>query len=320
MKAIRVQQFGGPEKLVLEEVPDLEPHAGEILIEIQAAGVNPVETYIRSGVYARLPQLPYTPGSDGAGIVIAVGPAVHRFKFGDRVYTAGSLTGTYAQKALCRESQVYALPMNVSPQQGAALGVPYATAFRALFQKGHAKPGESVLIHGASGGVGIGAVQLARSRGMNVIGTAGNDAGRAIVRESGAHHVLDHNSDNVVQEVLQLTEGRGVSLILEMMANKNLSRDLNMLSRNGRIVVIGNRGTIEINPRDAMSLDASIIGMLLFNASEGDLLEVHAALSAALKDGVVQPVIGMQIPLSESARAHEAVMQPGHYGKIVLLP
>lgn len=320
MKAIRVREFGGPEKLVLEELPDLRPGPGEVVVRLHAAGVNPVDTYIRSGAHSVKPPLPYTPGIDAAGVLLSTGDGVQRVKQGDRVYVAGSLSGTYAEQALCRESQAHPLPQNVSFQQGAAIGVPYGTAYRALFQKALVLPGETVLIHGASGGVGIAATQLARAHGLKVIATAGTEKGRKLAAEKGAHHVLDHSSSDLNDQVLKLTGGRGVNVILEMLANKNLARDFSMLSLRGRIVVIGNRGTIEINPRDAMTRDATILGMMVFNASEQEMASVHAALGAALEADVARPVIGQEIPLSEAARAHEAVLRPGSYGKIVLIP
>ena len=320
MKAIRVHEFGGPEKLSLEEVPDLRPAAGQVLVRVKAAGVNPVDTYMRSGAYVVKPPLPYTPGMDGAGDVISVGEGVRKFKAGDRVYVAGSISGTYAQQTLARESQVHTLSANVTYQQGAAIGVPYGTAYRALFHKAHALPGETVLIHGASGGVGVAALQLARIHGLNIIATAGTEKGRALVREQGAHHVLDHTQSDVGEQLMKLTESRGVDVILEMLANKNLGIDLSLLSKNGRVIVVGNRGTIEINPRDAMTRDASIIGMTLLNVNEADMASIHAALVAGLEGGVLRPVIGQELPLAQAARAHEAVLQPGSYGKIVMIP
>ena len=320
MKAIVVSEFGGAEKLVLRDVPDPQPGTGQLVVRIRAAGVNPVETYIRSGSYAMKPQLPYIPGADGAGQVLRLGTTVDRFKVGDRVYTAGSISGTYAEQALCSVGQVQSLPTNVNWAQGAALGVPYATAYRALFQKAEARPGETVLVHGASGGVGIAAVQLARARGLTVVGTAGTDRGRELVRENGAHYVFNHHVSNFAEEIAKLTGGAGVNIILEMLANQNLAKDLQMVAKFGRIVVIGNRGTIEINPRDAMARDATIMGMTLFNVPEPELASIHAALGAALETGAIRPVIGQEIPLAEAARAHEAVMAPGAYGKIVLVP
>jgi NADPH2:quinone reductase len=320
MKAIRVHQFGGPEQLILEDVPELRPGAGQVLVKVHAAGVNPFETYMRSGTYAIKPQLPYTPGVDAGGVVVGIGSGIETVKAGDRVYVAGSVSGTYAEQTLCLGSQVHALPKNISFQQGSAIGVPYATAYRALMQKAKSLPGESVLVHGASGGVGLAAVQLARAHGMIVIGTASTDAGRSLVKNNGAHHVLDHGQPNVVEQVKDLTGGRGANVILEMLANKNLSRDLAMVAIRGRIVIIGNRGNIEINPRDAMSRDAFIMGMALWNTPEDELAAAHAALGAALESGVARPVIGKEIPLAEASRAHEEILKPGSYGKIVLIP
>jgi NADPH2:quinone reductase len=320
MRAIRVHESGGPEVLKLEDVPDLKPGPGQVLVRVRAAGVNPVDTYIRAGTHAVKPALPYTPGMDAAGDVEAVGEGVTRVAIGDRVYVARTLTGAYAEQALCNESQVHPLPRHISYSQGAAVNVPYATAYRALFQRAKAVAGESVLVHGASGGVGIASVQLARAAGLKVIGTGGTDEGRALAAKEGAHHVLDHRAPNYLEEVLALTGGQGVDVILEMLANVNLGNDLKVLAKFGRVVVIGNRGSVEINPRDAMGRDAAVLGMTLLNASERELATIHAALVAGLENGSLRPVVGQEIPLSDAARAHEAVMEPGAYGKIVLIP
>jgi NADPH2:quinone reductase len=320
MKAIRVSEFGGPEVLKLQDVPDPKPDLGQVLVRVEAAGVNPVDTYIRSGTYARKPNLPYTPGTDAAGCVESVGLNVKGFKKGDRVYMNGSITGVCAELALCEESRVHHLPSKTSFAQGAALGVPYGTAFRALFQRGRGKAGETVLVHGATGGVGIACVQLARAAGMTVIGTGGTDKGRALVMEQGAHHVLDHRAQDCQKQLMDLTGGRGVDLITEMLANVNLAKDLTMLAPGGRAVVIGNRGTIEINPRDAMAREADILGLTLFAATEADLRESHAAVIAGLENGSLRPIVGRELPLAEAPRAHEFVMEQGAFGKIVLLP
>jgi len=320
LKTIRVSQFGGPEVLRLKQVPDPSPGTKQVLVRVHAAGVNPVETYIRSGAYARLAPLPYTPGHDCAGIVEAAGPDVTAFKPGDRVYTSSTLTGSYAEKTLCELKGVHALPAGITFGQGAALGVPYATAFRALFQRGVARAGETVLIHGASGGVGHAAVQLARPAGLIVIGTAGTAKGREFVATQGAAHVLDHTQPDYLDQLLMLTDSRGVDLILEMLANVNLGKDLTVLAKGGRVVIIGSRGKVEINPRDTMMRDADIRGMTLFNTSEADLAGIHRALVAGLECGALRPVVGREFPLSEAPRAHEAVLQNGALGKIVLIP
>ena len=320
MKAIRVREFGGPEVLKLEELPDLQVGQGQVVVRVHAAGVNPVEAYIRTGTYAFKPNLPYTPGNDAAGVVTAVGEGVKRVKAGDRVYVSGSISGTYAEQALCSEAQVHPLPDSVSFEQGAAMGVPYGTAYRGLFQRGEAKAAQTVLVHGASGGVGTAAVQLARAAGLTVIGTAGSERGLQLVKSEGAQYVLNHSSEGYLDELLKLTEGRGVDLILEMLANKNLGQDLTVLAKYGRVVVIGSRGPIEINPRDAMGRDADIRGTTLLNTTEQEYKQMHAALVAGLENGTMRPVVGQKIPLAEAARAHIEVMKPsGAYGKIVLV-
>ena len=320
MKAIRIQEFGGPDVLKLEDVPEPTPAAGQVLVRVRAAGVNPVDTYIRGGVHAVKPALPYTPGLDAAGEVEAVGEGVTRFTVGQRVYTAGSLTGTYAELALCEESQCHSLPERVTFAQGAGIFTPYATAYRALFQRAKALPGETVFVRGASGGVGTAAVQLARAAGLRVLGTAGTEEGRRLVSEQGAHEVLDHRAPDYLERLNDLTGGRGVDVILEMLANVNLDRDLGVLAKGGRVVVIGSRGTVEINPRQAMTRDATILGMTLFNITPQEMANIHAALGAGLEAGTLRPVVGRELPLAEGPRAHEEVLKPGAYGKIVLIP
>jgi NADPH2:quinone reductase len=200
------------------------------------------------------------------------------------------------------------------------MGVPYGTAYRGLFQRADAKPAETVLVHGASGGVGTAAVQLARAAGMVVIGTASSEDGMKLVQELGAHHVLNHSSEGYLDELMKLTEGRGVDVIIELLANKNLARDLTVLARKGRVAVIGNRGTIEINPRDAMAREADIRGVTLMNTSDAEYKEMHAALIAGLESGALHPVIGERIPLAEAARAHaEIISGSGARGKMVLI-
>ena len=186
MKAIRVKEFGGPEKLQLEDVPNPKPGPGQVVVKIEAAGVNPVDVYMRAGTYPRKPPLPYTPGTDGAGTILSVGEGVDSVAPGARVYTAGSLSGTYAEQALCEAWAVFPLPANAWFSQGASMHVPYGTAYRALFQKAKALPAETVLIQGASGGVGIAAVQLARAAGLHVVGTASSERGRKLVADEGA--------------------------------------------------------------------------------------------------------------------------------------
>jgi NADPH2:quinone reductase len=319
MKAIRIHQFGGPEVMQWKNVPDPEPGPNQVLIHVRAAGVNPVETYMRAGKYPNI-SLPFTPGTDTAGEVAKIGALVHHLSVGARVYTSGSVTGAYANMTVCEAADVHPLPDKATFAEGAALGVPYGTAWRALFQRARAVPGETVLVHGASGGVGTAAVQLARAAGLTVIGTAGSDRGAQLVRDLGASHVLDHRQPDYLTEVLKITENRGVDIILEMLANVNLGKDLPVLARNGRVIVIGSRGKVEIDAREAMVRDAEIRGMILFNVSAPEKVAIHAALRAGLESGTVKPVIAREFPLAEAPRAHELIMEPGATGKIILVP
>src|SRR3989442_1598558 len=230
MKAIVVREFGGPDVMKLEELPDPSPGPQQVLVRVRAAGVNPVETYIRAGSYARLPSLPYIPGTDFAGTIEAVGSEVKKFKPGDRVY------------------------------------------------------------------------------------------GHGVTRGQGAYHALNHRSANYVDQVMPLTGGRGVDVIIEMLANVNLDRDLDMLALRGRVVVVGNRGRIEIDPRKAMGKDSEIRGMTLFNASPEELAGIHAGIGAGLELGTLNPVVGREFPLADATKAHLAVMESGAHGKIVLIP
>jgi NADPH2:quinone reductase len=319
MKAIRIHAFGDPEVMKLEEISAPKPAAGQILIDARAIGVNPVDTYIRAGKYGPR-EFPFTPGSDVAGVVESIGAGVTRFNTGDRVYTARTLSGAYAQKTLADQGYVYPLPGHITFAQGAAIGVPYGTAYKGLHLRGRAQPGETVFIHGATGGVGIAAVQLARAIGCTVIGTGGSDKGRQLALREGAHHTLDHTKPDYLKELTGLTAGRGPDLILEMLANVNLANDLSVLARFGRIVVIGSRGKIEIDPRETMIRDADIRGMTMNLATAQDLVPIHAAIFAGLENQSLRPIIDHELPLADAVKAHHEVLEGGSHGKIVLIP
>jgi len=320
MKAIQVHRFGGPEVLELHEVPTPKPGPGQVLVRVHAAGVNPYDTYMRNGTYAIKPQLPYTPGSDAAGTVESVGDGVKKVKPGDRVYTARTLTGAYAEYALTDEAQVNLLPEKISFTQGAGLWVPYGTAYHALHHQAEARAGETLLIHGASGGVGTAALQFARAMGMTVIGTAGSQRGLDLVKKEGAHYAVDHSKPEHADEIMKFTGGRGVDVILEMLANVNLATDLKLVAFRGRTIVIGNRGEITINPRELMGRRASVRGFTLWAATDAEVSEIHAAIAAGLENGTLRPFVGKEIPLKDATRAHQEVLAPGSFGKIALVP
>jgi NADPH2:quinone reductase len=323
MKAICVRRTGGPEVLTLEDLPDPIPGEGQIVVRIHAAGVNPVDVYIRSAAQGRNPVLPFVPGLDGAGIVEALGPGAAGFAVGDRVYLSGTapapLNGTYAERALCTTAHLHALPTHLTFAQGAAVNVAYATAYRSIVDRACSQPGETILVHGGSGGVGTAAIQIARAMGMRVLATAGTERGLALVLEQGAHHAFDHHDPDCTARILAATGGRGVDVIIEMIANVNLDQDLGLLARHGRVVVVGNRGRVEIDARQTMGRDAAILGMTLMNATPEDRVRIHAALDAGLENGTLRPVVGREFPLADAGAAQAAVMEAGAYGKIVLI-
>jgi len=319
MKAIQVKEFGGPEVLKLEEIPTPKPDAGQVLVRVHSAGVNPYDTLMRAGTYPIKPPLPYTPGSDAAGIVAAVGTGVKKVKPGDRVYTARTMSGAYAEFTLALEEQVYQLPEKISFAQGAGIYVPYFTAYHALFHEAKARGGETLLVHGASGGVGSAAVQIACNMGLKVFGTAGTAKGEALVKGEGAHQVFNHGKAGYTDEIMAATGGHGVNVILEMAAHINLSNDLKLLAQFGRVIIIGNRGDISITPRDLMARRAAARGFTLWAVNAQETAEIQAGLQAGFENGTLKPIVGKEIPLVEAARAHREIVEPGAAGKIVLI-
>ena len=324
MKAILAREFGGPEVLKLEEVADPVAARGQVRVRLHAVGVNPYDTYMRAGGYAIKPDLPFTPGADGAGVIDQVGDEAAGWKTGDRVYISGTAIGkahgAYAQYAVCNPDQVHRLPDRISFTQGAGLFVPYVTAWRALFGRANTRAGDVVMIHGASGGVGVAATQFAVAAGATVIGTAGSDDGIAVVRAQGARHAINHKQPGYLDEITRLTGGRGPDVILEMLANVNLDHDLTVIAPSGRIVVIGNRGRVEIDARKIMSKDLSVFGLALWGIPPDEIRRAFEAISAGLESGALKPVVGTEMPLRDAALAHQRVMDPGAKGKIVLIP
>ena len=324
MKAILAHAFGGPEVLKYEEAEDPKAGPGEVVIDIKAAGINPADTYMRGGAYAIKPDLPYTPGGDAAGVVAEIGHDVTEFAIGDAVFVGVAMgfdmTGCYAQKVVRAAGDVLPLPAGVNFAQASALGVPYATAHYGLFARGGAKAGETVFVHGASGSVGTAAIQLAKRAGLNVIGSAGTSQGLQLVLDQGASHAVDHTREGYLDEVRALCDGNGPELILEMLADVNLAADLDLVAKYGRIIIIGNRGEITINPRMTMMKELDVRGLALFNGAPELMREIMSDLVAGLEDGSLDPIVGREMPLAEAAAGHVAVLEPGAFGKIVLVP
>jgi NADPH2:quinone reductase len=324
MQAILARAFGGPEVLKLEDVPDPSAGSGQVRVKVNAIGVNPYDTYMRGGGYAINPGLPYTPGADAAGVIDQVGAGVNGWKSGDRVYVSGTAAGkahgAYAQFVVCSPDQVHRLPDRITFTQGAGLFVPYVTAWRALFGRVNARAGDVVMIHGASGGVGVAATQFAVAAGCTVIGTAGSDDGMAVVRAQGAAHAVNHRTPGYLEMITKLTNGRGPDVIVEMLANVNLDHDLTVIAPGGRIIVIGNRGRVEIDARKIMTKDVSVFGTALWGIPPDEVRRAHQAIIAGLESGALNPVVGTEMPLKDAALAHQRVMEPNARGKIVLIP
>ncbi|MEP3278721.1 MAG: NADPH:quinone reductase [Stappiaceae bacterium] len=324
MKAIRIHQFGGPEVLQLDEVEDPVPGPGEVVITVRAAGVNPADTYMRNGTYRVKPDLPCIPGGDAAGEIAAVGEGVTAFKPGDRVFAGAALgfdfTGCYAEKLKRPAAHVLPIPDTISFAEAAAFGVSYPTAHYALFARGGAKAGEAVFIHGASGSVGTSAIQLAKQAGLTVIGSAGSQKGMDLVRREGADHAVNHNEAGYLDQVRTLTDDAGPDLILEMLADVNLADDMDLAAMHGRIIVIGNRGEITVNPRLTMMKELDIRGIMLWNVSQAHIEKMMSDILDAAKAGKLKPIVGRKFPLAEAPAAQVAVLENGNGGKIVLIP
>jgi len=322
MKAIHVHAYGGPDVLRLEEAPDPQPEAREVLVRVAAAAVTPLDALTRAG-HDPMGQtaLPYTPGIEAAGTVAAVGAGVVGLAVGDRVYITGSRDGTYAELAVCAAGQVHPLPATVSFAQGAAVGG-YYTAYAALFLRAKAQPGETVLVHGATGGVGIAAVQLARAAGLTVIGTGGAERGRQLITAQGAQHVVAHDAPDADARIRALTGGRGVDVILEMRGDANVGHDLGLLATRGRVVVVGfgHPGPVGIMLPALLAGDLSILGLSLDNLDADAWTRIVAAVGAGLETGTLRPVVGQEYPLAAGPRAHAALARPGAHGRIVLIP
>jgi NADPH2:quinone reductase len=324
VKAILVHEFGGPDKLTLHEVPDPEPGPGQIRVRLHACGVNPYDTYQLTGNYMLKPALPYTPGADGAGVVDRLGDGVTSHAVGDRVYICGTATnrsyGAYAEYAVCEPGQARHLPERLSFAQGAAIGVPYATAWHAVMHVSGARPGDTIFIHGASGAVGLAAVQVARNAGLKAIGSAGTRDGVALVAAQGATLAVNHREEHYLDAVTEATGGRGPDAIVEMLANVNFDRDLALLARGGCLVIVGNRGRTEVDARQIMGKGLTVCGFALWNLGGDEVARAHCGLAPGFAAGTLTPVVGTELPLADAAQAHQQVMAPGARGKIVLIP
>jgi len=235
------------------------------------------------------------------------------------VFTFGA-SGTYAEYATVEEVYAFKLPSNVSYKEGAGLGVLYFTAYRSIVHKARAKPGETMLVHGASGGVGLASCQIGHAMGLRVLGTAGTKEGMELALKNGAHEVFNHRESDYLEKIQKAAGSGGIDIILEMLSNVNLQKDFEIAKLQGRIVIVGARGPIEITPRVPMGKELQVNGVMLFAAAKEEFDEMGAYIVAGLEQGTLRAVVGHQFALDQAADAHREVIEhsQGSNGKIVL--
>lgn len=315
MKAIQIMNYGPASDLELVEIDKPSINSDQILVKVSTAGVNPVDTYIRSGQNNYTAFFPHIPGSDGAGTIEQIGFNVTGFEVGQRVYFNRSVSGSSAEFTICDPENLFPLADALSFAEGACIGIPFTTAYQALL-RAEAKAGDKVLIHGATGAVGTAAIQLASILGMEVVASAGTKEGAQMLQKLGFKEVVMHNQPGHLKPFQFANQG--FNIIIEMLANYNLSQDLKSLSFRGRIAVVGNHGTVEINPRDLMLRDASIIGIALANTQPEDLKRTAKAMLPLFEKKVLNPVISKRYQFEELAQAHEDILHPGAMGNLIL--
>ncbi|MBX6319892.1 NAD(P)H-quinone oxidoreductase [Pigmentiphaga sp.] len=323
MIAIEITRPGGPEVLQAVERPTPEPGPGEILIRVAAAGVNRPDVAQRLGTYPPPPGASDLPGLEVAGTVAKLGEGVDGFALGDEVCALVN-GGGYAEYCAVPATQCLPLPKGLSMVEAAGLPETYFTVWSNVFMRARLSAGESLLVHGGASGIGTTAVQLAHALGHPVYATVGSDERVAAVEKLGATAGINYRTQDFVQEIKRLTNGRGVDVILDMVAGDYVARDIQCLADDGRIVLIallgGARG--EIDFARVLSRRLTITGSTLRPRSTQFKGEVAAALRQHVwplfEDGRLKPVVYATFPLREAARAH-AMMESGeHIGKIVL--
>lgn len=324
MKAVRIDKFGGREVLQTVCIDEPIPNTNEVKIKLYTTGLNPNESYTISGTYgAFVPELPYVPGFDGAGVVEEIGPEVQNIKVGDRVFLSGFKakrnTGTYAEKVVIDTEHVYHLPDKLSMDEGAGLGIPMFAAYRALFQWANIQLGDYVLIHGASGAVGSLAIQMAKAVGAIVIGTSSTKEGRQQIIKMGADFAFDHLSTDNKYKFLRVTEERGPDVIIEMLANKNLEMDMQIIAVNGCIVIVGSRGSINITPRHLMGNEALVTAVNVGRMTVEDKEEALHGVMSFIENDAIKLLIGKKFTLDKAAKAHKEMMEGSGNGRTVFV-
>ena len=322
MRAVRVHQPGGPEALRIEEVPTPEPGPGEVLVRLEAAGVNFIDVYKRSGLY-KLP-LPATLGEEGAGRVVRVGDGVSEVRTGDRVAWA-SVLGSYAEYAVVPAARLVPLPSEISPTQAAAVMLQGMTAHYLACSTYPLRPGDRCLVHAAAGGVGLLLVQIAKKRGARVIGTAGSADKAQLAREAGADDAIIYTRDDFVDATKRLTDGRGVHVVYDSVGQTTFSKGLDVLVPRGTMVLFGQSsgpvGPIDpqlLNQKGSLFLTRPTLGHYV--ASREELLWRAREVFTWVASAELSLRIGAEYPLTEAAEAHRALEGRRTTGKVLLRP
>ena len=322
MRAIRIHEHGGPEKLVLDEIPAPVPGAGELRLRVEAAGLNFIDTYKRSGLYP-VP-LPHTLGQEAAGVVTAVGPGVTEFRLGDRVASA-AVVGACADEALAPAAQVVAVPAGVTSAQAAAVMLQGLTAHYLTTDTWPLRPGETALVHAAAGGVGLLLVQLAKRRGARVLATVGDDAKAALAREAGADAVCVYVREDFAAAARAFTDGRGVDVVYDGVGRATWEGSLASLRPRGLLASFGNASgpvppvaPLVLSQRGSLFLTRPTLAHYV--ATPAELRARAADLFAWLADGSLRVRIGATFPLAGTAEAHRALEARATTGKVLLLP
>jgi NADPH:quinone reductase len=323
MLAIVCHQYGGPDVMQLEEIPQPEPAAQEVVIEAEAIGVNFVDTMRRSGRHPAAPQLPFTPGIEVCGRVAAIGSQVNRFQIGDRVIGRCVTHGAYAEQVCVEERFTILCPDDLPPEQGAAIFVNGQTAYHALLTLGRIQPTDNVLITAAAGGVGSCAIQIAKLMGANVIAAAGSPEKHELATQLGADFVVDYTQADWSQRVLDVTDGKGASLIIESVGGEVAANSINCWALGGRLVIFGRASG---QPAQLSGTDLLFGNRTAYGLAVGTVIEDEALMRSSMdqllnwvQSGELHMTIGKTYSLSEAVRAHHDLESRATQGKLVLL-
>ena len=323
MKAVEISQFGPPEVLKLTDRPDPVPAAGEVLIDVDAAGVNRPDVIQRYGKYPPPPGASDLPGLEVAGRIASLGEGVTGFSVGDRV-CALLAGGGYAERAAVPQEQVLPIPKGFTGIQAAAIPETFFTVWTNVFQRARLQSGESILVHGGTSGIGTTAIQLAKAFGATVLTTAGSDAKCEAAGKLGAAHAFNYKTADWVAESKQVTGGRGVDVILDIVGGDYIPRNLDLLAVEGRLLQIAflKHARAEIDFSVMMRKRAWITGSTLRPRSPAEkgaiARDLHQHVWPLFEQGVVTPVIHETFPLAQASEAHRLMESSTHIGKIVL--